>query len=164
MTICRGTLCWLKVYAKTFNLKLYSYCRQTCKISSLGDPRSSNNSIAYARMAGWFTLGEPMLQLIHYSSLVYFSQVVANYLGAKLALIFVPGAVIHWPGDNGPPPDVPPCGFQNENPECRGMVSTLIITWSHITRVCSQHKNYNTTSFIRFEPNISHITPVYPYR
>ncbi|EFX72574.1 hypothetical protein DAPPUDRAFT_201000 [Daphnia pulex] len=41
-------------------------------------------------------------------------QVVANCYGVSKQLVDVPGRRIHWAGDrNGPPPDTPPCGFDN---------------------------------------------------
>jgi len=44
----------------------------------------------------------------------FFSQIVANYIGIKQALEYVPGMNIHWAGGRvSPPPDTPACGFDN---------------------------------------------------
>lgn len=41
-------------------------------------------------------------------------QMVANYYGVSKHLVDIPGRRIHWAGDrDGPPPDTPPCGFDN---------------------------------------------------
>lgn len=41
-------------------------------------------------------------------------KVVANCYGVSKQLVDVPGRRIHWAGGrNGPPPDTPPCGFDN---------------------------------------------------
>lgn len=46
------------------------------------------------------------------------SQIVANYNGTTKKIHMVPGREIHWPG-NKVPSDVPPCGFDNSDPQCR---------------------------------------------
>ncbi|XP_074660975.1 atrial natriuretic peptide receptor 1-like [Tubulanus polymorphus] len=47
-------------------------------------------------------------------------RVVSNYWGDKPGFNAVPGVSIHWPGGRtSPPPDVPPCGFKNDNPLCQ---------------------------------------------
>lgn len=47
-------------------------------------------------------------------------EVVAHYIGLKREYTPVRGKKIHWPGGReGPPLDVPPCGFLGNNPECR---------------------------------------------
>ncbi|OXB52494.1 UNVERIFIED_CONTAM: hypothetical protein H355_002709, partial [Colinus virginianus] len=52
-------------------------------------------------------------------------QIVANYNGTTKELHTVPGRDIHWPG-NSVPSDVPPCGFDNSDPQCRkANLSTL---------------------------------------
>ncbi|RZF38713.1 hypothetical protein LSTR_LSTR016813 [Laodelphax striatellus] len=39
-------------------------------------------------------------------------QIVANYIGVKHALEYVPHTSIHWAGGRlEPPPDTPHCGF-----------------------------------------------------
>lgn len=39
---------------------------------------------------------------------------MANYIGIKQALEYVPGMNIHWAGGRtSPPPDTPACGFDN---------------------------------------------------
>ncbi|KAH9495861.1 Nitrogen permease reactivator protein, partial [Bulinus truncatus] len=47
--------------------------------------------------------------------------IVAYYLGDRpTGLTLVPNKTIHWAGGRkSPPPNVPFCGFQNENPECQ---------------------------------------------
>ncbi|XP_038624938.1 atrial natriuretic peptide receptor 1 [Tachyglossus aculeatus] len=45
-------------------------------------------------------------------------QVTLDFNGTTKELIPVPGRQLHWPG-GGPPPDVPRCGFNNEEPACR---------------------------------------------
>uniref|UniRef100_A0A8V1A7Z2 Guanylate cyclase n=1 Tax=Gallus gallus TaxID=9031 RepID=A0A8V1A7Z2_CHICK len=52
-------------------------------------------------------------------------QMVANYNGTTKELHMVPGRDIHWPG-NVVPSDVPPCGFDHSDPQCRkANLSTL---------------------------------------
>ncbi|XP_064355108.1 atrial natriuretic peptide receptor 1 [Dromaius novaehollandiae] len=54
-------------------------------------------------------------------------QIVANYNGTTKKIHMVPGREIRWPG-SVVPPDVPPCGFDNSNPQCRkANLSTLEI-------------------------------------
>ncbi|XP_019476836.1 atrial natriuretic peptide receptor 1-like, partial [Meleagris gallopavo] len=48
-------------------------------------------------------------------------QIVANYNGTTKELHMVPGRDIHWPG-NVVPSDVPPCGFDHSDPQCRKVV------------------------------------------
>lgn len=39
---------------------------------------------------------------------------MANYIGVKQSLEYVPGMSIHWAGGRtDPPPDTPSCGFDN---------------------------------------------------
>lgn len=39
---------------------------------------------------------------------------MANYIGVKQSLEYVPGMTIHWAGGRtNPPPDTPACGFDN---------------------------------------------------
>nr|XP_037279900.1 atrial natriuretic peptide receptor 1-like [Rhipicephalus microplus] len=46
---------------------------------------------------------------------------VGTYLGATQEFEYVMGTEIHWPGSrNGPPLDVPECGFQGDEPQCQG--------------------------------------------
>lgn len=45
---------------------------------------------------------------------------VGHYNGLDKRYAHIPGKRIHWPGGReGPPPDVPQCGFLDDNPECR---------------------------------------------
>nr|XP_033780286.1 atrial natriuretic peptide receptor 1 [Geotrypetes seraphini] len=54
-------------------------------------------------------------------------QIVSNYSGSLKKIIPVPGVEIHWPG-NIIPKDVPPCGFENEDPACQASFTVLEIT------------------------------------
>ncbi|XP_029437485.1 atrial natriuretic peptide receptor 1 isoform X2 [Rhinatrema bivittatum] len=54
-------------------------------------------------------------------------QIVSNYNGSLKKVIAVPGVEIHWPG-NVIPKDVPPCGFENEDPACQASFTILEIT------------------------------------
>lgn len=46
-------------------------------------------------------------------------EVVAHYYGLSRNYTPVKGKTIHWPGSReGPPPDIPPCGFMGNDPEC----------------------------------------------
>lgn len=45
-------------------------------------------------------------------------KIVANYNGTTKKIQMVPGRDIHWPG-NAVPSDVPPCGFEGTDPQCR---------------------------------------------
>ncbi|XP_039074910.1 atrial natriuretic peptide receptor 1 isoform X2 [Hyaena hyaena] len=44
-------------------------------------------------------------------------QVVLNYNGTSRELVAVPGHELNWPLGH-PPPDIPKCGFDNEDPAC----------------------------------------------
>lgn len=45
-------------------------------------------------------------------------QAFALYNGSTTQLSFIDGASVVWPGGGQPPPDVPVCGYRNENPAC----------------------------------------------
>lgn len=46
-------------------------------------------------------------------------EVVAHYKGLDRRYSPVPGKKIHWPGGrDGPPPDIPLCGFLGNDPVC----------------------------------------------
>ncbi|XP_039314266.1 atrial natriuretic peptide receptor 1 isoform X2 [Solenopsis invicta] len=46
-------------------------------------------------------------------------EVVSHYLGLNREYNPVPGKRIHWPGGReGPPPDIPECGFLGNDPDC----------------------------------------------
>ncbi|XP_020289738.1 atrial natriuretic peptide receptor 1 isoform X2 [Pseudomyrmex gracilis] len=46
-------------------------------------------------------------------------EVVAHYLGLNREYNPMPGKKIHWPGGReGPPPDIPECGFLGNDPAC----------------------------------------------
>ncbi|CAD7015388.1 unnamed protein product [Ceratitis capitata] len=54
-------------------------------------------------------------------------EVVAHYYGLHREYSAVAGKKIHWPGGReGPPPDVPRCGFLGNAPECHGNVVYLM--------------------------------------
>ncbi|XP_070492916.1 atrial natriuretic peptide receptor 1 isoform X2 [Chironomus tepperi] len=54
-------------------------------------------------------------------------EVVSHYYGANRSLVAVPGKHIHWPGSrDGPPPDVPECGFLGNDPDCQGNETIII--------------------------------------
>lgn len=47
-------------------------------------------------------------------------EVVGHYNGLNKNYYPVPGKRIHWPGGReGPPPDVPKCGFLDNSPDCQ---------------------------------------------
>ncbi|XP_071988641.1 atrial natriuretic peptide receptor 1-like [Engystomops pustulosus] len=46
-------------------------------------------------------------------------QIVTIYNGTLRRMVPIPGQAIHWPGNGVPPLDVPPCGFDNNNPACK---------------------------------------------
>lgn len=47
-------------------------------------------------------------------------EVVAHYYGMNRKYTAVANKRIHWPGGKeGPPPDVPPCGFMGNDPSCQ---------------------------------------------
>lgn len=46
-------------------------------------------------------------------------EVVAHYYGLSRNYTPVKDKTIHWPGSReGPPPDIPPCGFMSNDPAC----------------------------------------------
>ena len=51
--------------------------------------------------------------------MVHILQIVAKYHGATKNMVMQKGIEIRWPGGNGPPLDVPRCGFLNDAPECQ---------------------------------------------
>ncbi|KAM9723793.1 LOW QUALITY PROTEIN: atrial natriuretic peptide receptor 1-like [Menidia menidia] len=51
-------------------------------------------------------------------------QVVMEYNSSREQLTLVPGAALHWAG-GAPPPDVPACGFKNDNPACLTKTVTI---------------------------------------
>lgn len=49
----------------------------------------------------------------------YRFEVVAHYSGLSREYNSVSGKKIHWPGGReGPPPDIPECGFLGNDPAC----------------------------------------------
>ncbi|XP_025416867.1 atrial natriuretic peptide receptor 1-like isoform X4 [Sipha flava] len=54
-------------------------------------------------------------------------KIVANYIGVKQSLEYVPGMSIHWAGGRtNPPPDTPACGFDNSL--CKTMPGYAILS------------------------------------
>ncbi|XP_055376635.1 atrial natriuretic peptide receptor 1 isoform X2 [Condylostylus longicornis] len=54
-------------------------------------------------------------------------EVVAHYYGLHRNYSAVRGKKIHWPGGReGPPPDIPKCGFLGNSPECHGNEIVII--------------------------------------
>uniref|UniRef100_A0AAY4EF67 Guanylate cyclase n=1 Tax=Denticeps clupeoides TaxID=299321 RepID=A0AAY4EF67_9TELE len=51
--------------------------------------------------------------------------IVAVYNGSQKKMIEEPGMSIQWPGGS-PPPDIPPCGFKNDNPACLASMSSFL--------------------------------------
>ncbi|XP_076267348.1 atrial natriuretic peptide receptor 1 [Rhynchophorus ferrugineus] len=57
-------------------------------------------------------------------------EVVGHYNGLDKHYTPVPGKRIHWPGgQEGPPADVPRCGFLDDNPECRDKEAYMVIIY-----------------------------------
>uniref|UniRef100_A0A182P368 Guanylate cyclase n=1 Tax=Anopheles epiroticus TaxID=199890 RepID=A0A182P368_9DIPT len=55
-------------------------------------------------------------------------EVVAHYYGSTRLYSPVKGKKIHWPGGReGPPPDVPKCGFLGTSPACQGNGDMIIL-------------------------------------
>ncbi|XP_052896080.1 atrial natriuretic peptide receptor 1 [Anopheles moucheti] len=55
-------------------------------------------------------------------------EVVAHYYGITREYSPVKGKKIHWPGGReGPPPDVPKCGFLGTSPACQGNGDMIIL-------------------------------------
>uniref|UniRef100_A0A182TFP5 Receptor ligand binding region domain-containing protein n=1 Tax=Anopheles melas TaxID=34690 RepID=A0A182TFP5_9DIPT len=55
-------------------------------------------------------------------------EVVAHYYGSTREYSPVKGKKIHWPGGReGPPPDVPKCGFLGTSPACQGNGDMIIL-------------------------------------
>ncbi|XP_055641677.1 atrial natriuretic peptide receptor 1 isoform X2 [Toxorhynchites rutilus septentrionalis] len=54
-------------------------------------------------------------------------EVVAHYYGRTREYCPVKGKRIHWPGGReGPPPDIPKCGFLGTSPSCQGSEMILV--------------------------------------
>ncbi|KAL5020199.1 hypothetical protein ScPMuIL_003091 [Solemya velum] len=46
-------------------------------------------------------------------------QEIAYYDGFLKKFVVVPDVEIHWPNGNGPPPNMPKCGFKGDDPKCQ---------------------------------------------
>lgn len=54
-------------------------------------------------------------------------EVVAHYYGLSRNYTPVKDKTIHWPGSReGPPPDIPPCGFMGNDPACHSNGNCII--------------------------------------
>ncbi|XP_066996048.1 atrial natriuretic peptide receptor 1 [Anabrus simplex] len=82
-------------------------------------------------------------------------EVVAHYCGVDRHYSPVPGKKIHWPGGkDGPPPDVPPCGFMGNHPDCQssysmvlyGSFATAVFVAFALTRACIAYKHARVTA------------------
>ncbi|CAG9763987.1 unnamed protein product [Ceutorhynchus assimilis] len=57
-------------------------------------------------------------------------EVVGHYNGMDKRYAHVPGKRIHWPGGReGPPPDIPKCGYLDDNPECRDREAYMLVIY-----------------------------------
>ncbi|KAK6184927.1 hypothetical protein SNE40_007276 [Patella caerulea] len=54
-------------------------------------------------------------------------EVVGSYDGMTKQYIPITGKTIHWPGDKGPPPDVPECGFRSDTCASSGISDFTVI-------------------------------------
>uniref|UniRef100_A0A8D9APV7 guanylate cyclase n=2 Tax=Cacopsylla melanoneura TaxID=428564 RepID=A0A8D9APV7_9HEMI len=57
-------------------------------------------------------------------------EVVAHYYGITRQYTPVSGKKIHWPGEDGPMPDIPLCGFMGNDPKCHKNDPFSIIVYS----------------------------------
>ncbi|XP_050297580.1 atrial natriuretic peptide receptor 1 isoform X1 [Anthonomus grandis grandis] len=57
-------------------------------------------------------------------------EVVGQYNGLHKRYAPVRGKRIHWPGGReGPPPDIPKCGYLDDNPECRDKEAYMVVIY-----------------------------------
>ncbi|XP_068144161.1 atrial natriuretic peptide receptor 1 [Drosophila tropicalis] len=64
-------------------------------------------------------------------------SVVAHYYGLHKEYSAVHGKKIHWPGGREePPPDVPPCGFLGNSPDCHGNETAIMYTIFGLALFC----------------------------
>jgi len=60
-------------------------------------------------------------------------EVVAHYYGLSRNYTPVKDKTIHWPGSReGPPPDIPPCGFMGNDPACHSNGNYIIAIRIHV--------------------------------
>ncbi|KAJ9597975.1 hypothetical protein L9F63_011176, partial [Diploptera punctata] len=58
-------------------------------------------------------------------------EVVAHYYGLHRNYTPVNDKTIHWPGSReGPPPDIPPCGFMGNEPSCHSNEAYVMILYA----------------------------------
>ena len=50
---------------------------------------------------------------------LFLFQVVADYFGSSSNMVFRNDVIIYWPGNDGPPKNIPICGFMGDNPACK---------------------------------------------
>ncbi|XP_023309722.1 atrial natriuretic peptide receptor 1 [Anoplophora glabripennis] len=84
-------------------------------------------------------------------------EVVGHYNGVNKHYSPVPGKKIHWPGGReGPPPDIPKCGFMGNSPDCRNHEAYMMILYGSFafgvflafttTLVCITYKHMKTAA------------------
>ncbi|KAJ8937178.1 hypothetical protein NQ314_012015, partial [Rhamnusium bicolor] len=84
-------------------------------------------------------------------------EVVGHYNGLHKLYSPVPGKKIHWPGGReGPPPDVPKCGFMDNSPDCRNHEAYMMIIYGSFafgvflafttTLICVTYKHLKTAA------------------
>ena len=52
-------------------------------------------------------------------NVLFLFQVVADYVGSSSNMVFRNDVIIYWPGNDGPPKNIPFCGFMGDNPACK---------------------------------------------
>lgn len=58
---------------------------------------------------------------------------VAHYLGLSREYNSVSGKKIHWPGGmEGPPPDIPECGFLGNDPACSRTEAYTFVVYTSV--------------------------------
>ncbi|XP_033625244.1 atrial natriuretic peptide receptor 1-like [Asterias rubens] len=63
-------------------------------------------------------------------------EVVADYYGVSNTIQWYKEIVWHGRHDGSVPPDTPPCGFYNENPECQDEADNTLVMVSSILAAC----------------------------
>jgi hypothetical protein len=60
-------------------------------------------------------------------------EVVGHYYGLSRNYTPVKDKTIHWPGSReGPPPDIPPCGFMGNDPACHSNGNCITALRFHV--------------------------------
>ncbi|XP_069678523.1 atrial natriuretic peptide receptor 1 isoform X2 [Periplaneta americana] len=84
-------------------------------------------------------------------------EVVAHYYGLSRNYTPVKDKTIHWPGSmEGPPPDVPPCGFMGNDPACHSNEAYVMVLYASfafgiflsfaVTLTCIAYKRMQVTA------------------